>query len=151
MKKMKKIIFIALSILFVFVSFLTAEEMMHQHKGHSQGMEIKDMSHMGCLLCDLNADFSVKETKDGVVLTIKAKKDGDDAKKIQESVKKWLEMRKNMAMAGDDEIVVCPVMGTKMKKKDAYDKMEYKGKKYYLCCKKCVDEFKKNPEKYIKE
>lgn len=150
---MKKIIFIILSVLFIFGSFIIAEEMTQEHKGHSEGMgmgNMGDMQHMGCLLCDLNADFSVKETKDGVVLTIKAKKDGDDAKTIQENVKKWLEMRKDMTSA-DNETVVCPVMGKKMKKSQAYAKMEYKGKTYYLCCKYCVNEFKKNPEKYVKE
>lgn len=147
---MKKIIFIALGFLFVLSSFVIAEEAMHQHKGHSEEMKMEDMGHAGCLLCDLDADFSVKETKDGVVLTIKAKKDGASVKEIQENVKKWLEMKKNMVTA-DDEIVVCPVMGKKMKKSEAYTTMDYKGKTYYLCCKYCVDEFKKNPEKYVKE
>jgi len=27
--------------------------------------------------------------------------------------------------------------------------MEYKGKVYHFCCKKCVKKFKENPEKYI--
>lgn len=146
---MKKMIFIALGVLFIFGSLIFAcdDIGMHEHKGHSEEME----GHTGCLLCDLKADFSVKETKDGVIVTIKAKKDGADEKTIQENVKKWLEMRKNVASA-DDEIVVCPVMvGTKMKKSKAYAKLDYKGKTYYLCCKHCVDEFKKNPEKYVKE
>jgi YHS domain-containing protein len=146
---MKKIIFVALSFLFVLTSFVIAEDMMHQH-GYSKKMKMEDAGHHGCFLCDLNADFSIKETKDGVVLTIKVKKDGDDVKTIQENVKKWLEMRKEMVKA-DDEEVICPVMGTKMKKAKAYAKMDYKGKTYYLCCRHCVEEFKKNPEKYIKE
>lgn len=29
--------------------------------------------------------------------------------------------------------------------------MEYKGKVYHFCCKKCVKKFKENPEKYIKK
>ena len=28
---------------------------------------------------------------------------------------------------------------------------EYKGKKYYLCCRLCQSEFEKDPEKYIKK
>ena len=30
-------------------------------------------------------------------------------------------------------------------------KVTYKGKEYYVCCSGCRDEFKENPEKYIKE
>lgn len=48
------------------------------------------------------------------------------------------------------EMVQCPVMGTKMKKSDAYASMKYNGKVYYFCCGACPDAFKKNPEKFIK-
>ncbi len=149
---MKKTFIIALSMVLIFSSLILAYECeKHKHKGHSQEMKMEDMEHSGCLLCDLNADFSVKETKDGVLLTIKAKKDGADAKTIQENIKKWLEM-KNSKASLDDEEVFCPVMKErKIKKSKAYAKMDYKGKTYYLCCKYCADEFKKNPEKYVKE
>ena len=30
-------------------------------------------------------------------------------------------------------------------------KVTYKGKDYYVCCSGCRDEFKSDPEKYIKE
>lgn len=44
--------------------------------------------------------------------------------------------------------LICPVMGEKIdeKTKETY---EYKGKIYNLCCSTCVEEFKKNPEKYV--
>ena len=32
-----------------------------------------------------------------------------------------------------------------------HGKVTYKGKDYYVCCSGCRDEFKANPEKYIKE
>lgn len=43
---------------------------------------------------------------------------------------------------------ICPVTGEKIEDntKIAY---EYKGKIYNLCCSACIEEFKKNPEKYI--
>ena len=28
---------------------------------------------------------------------------------------------------------------------------DYKGKRIYFCCQSCIDEFKKNPEKYISQ
>jgi len=45
---------------------------------------------------------------------------------------------------------ICPVTGDKIdeKTKATY---EYKGKIYNFCCSGCIDEFKKNPEKYIKK
>lgn len=45
---------------------------------------------------------------------------------------------------------VCPVSGEKIndKMKAAY---EYKGKIYNFCCGACIDEFKKDPKKYIKK
>ncbi|HLD82427.1 MAG TPA: YHS domain-containing protein [Candidatus Omnitrophota bacterium] len=45
---------------------------------------------------------------------------------------------------------ICPVSGEKIdeKSKETY---EYKGKIYNFCCPACIDEFKKDPEKYIKK
>ncbi|MBN2754351.1 MAG: hypothetical protein JXR81_05720 [Candidatus Goldbacteria bacterium] len=60
-----------------------------------QGKDAKDCMNnkdgKGC--CGLNADFSVKNTKEGAVIELKAKKDGADAAKIQEFAKGWLENR----------------------------------------------------------
>ncbi|MDD5458592.1 MAG: YHS domain-containing protein [Phycisphaerae bacterium] len=56
-------------------------------------------------------------------------------------------------MAGDTAKVVegveqtmCPVMGGKINKNIF---IEHNGKKVYFCCQGCVEEFKKNPEKYM--
>lgn len=45
---------------------------------------------------------------------------------------------------------ICPVSGEKIdeKTKATY---EYKGKIYNFCCEMCIDEFKKDPEKYLKK
>lgn len=47
---------------------------------------------------------------------------------------------------------VCPVSGEKVGK-SGMDPVtyEYKGKIYNFCCAMCIDEFKKDPEKYIKK
>ena len=42
----------------------------------------------------------------------------------------------------------CPVMGGKINKSLYTD---YQGKRIYFCCKGCPEEFKKDPEKYIKK
>ena len=45
---------------------------------------------------------------------------------------------------------ICPVLGEKIdeKTKATY---EYKGKIYNFCCAMCIDEFKNDPDKYIKK
>lgn len=42
----------------------------------------------------------------------------------------------------------CPVMGGDIDKSKYTD---YKGTRVYFCCPGCIDEFKKNPEKYMKK
>jgi len=42
----------------------------------------------------------------------------------------------------------CPVLGGNVDKNIYAD---YKGHRYYFCCKGCDEEFKKNPEKYIEK
>jgi YHS domain-containing protein len=43
---------------------------------------------------------------------------------------------------------LCPVMGGKIDKKVYAD---YQGKRVYFCCSSCREDFKKDPEKYIKK
>ncbi len=45
---------------------------------------------------------------------------------------------------------ICPVSGENIKEKTKAT-YEYQGKIYNFCCPMCIDEFKKNPEKYIKK
>ena len=42
----------------------------------------------------------------------------------------------------------CPVLGNKIDGKVFAD---YQGKRIYFCCAACIDEFKKDPEKYLKK
>jgi YHS domain-containing protein len=42
----------------------------------------------------------------------------------------------------------CPVMGGKVDRSVFTD---YQGKRIYFCCSGCIDDFKKNPEKYMKQ
>jgi membrane fusion protein, copper/silver efflux system len=49
--------------------------------------------------------------------------------------------------AGTIEQTTCPVMDGNKINKDIFT--EYKGKKVYFCCPACVEEFKKDPEKYV--
>lgn len=41
----------------------------------------------------------------------------------------------------------CPVLDGEIDKKIYTD---YKGERIYFCCSQCIDDFKKNPEKYLK-
>ena len=44
---------------------------------------------------------------------------------------------------------ICPVSGEEIKE-ESKATYEYEGKIYNFCCPMCIDEFKKDPEKYIK-
>ncbi len=44
---------------------------------------------------------------------------------------------------------VCPVTGEKLGSMGPPVKVEVKGRTVFLCCAGCVDEIKKNPEKYF--
>lgn len=46
---------------------------------------------------------------------------------------------------------ICPVSGEKIGEGMEPATYEYEGKIYNFCCAMCVDEFKKDPEKYIKK
>ncbi len=46
----------------------------------------------------------------------------------------------------ETEQTICPVMGNNINKEIF---VEYEGKKVYFCCPGCIDEFNKNPEKYL--
>lgn len=49
------------------------------------------------------------------------------------------------------KLVKCPVTGSTINPAKAYAKTVYKGKTYYFCCAGCPEEFKKNPQKYLKK
>jgi len=58
-----------------------------------------------------------------------------------------MNMPPNHQMAGTAEgQLICPVLGEKASKSISYP---YKGKTYYFCCAGCINDFKKNPEKYL--
>jgi cytochrome c oxidase subunit II len=46
----------------------------------------------------------------------------------------------------EKDLGICPVMGGAATKEYFH---EYQGKTYYFCCPSCIEEFKKDPEKYI--
>lgn len=50
--------------------------------------------------------------------------------------------------AKDPNQVKCPVLGSPINKKVYTD---YQGKRIYFCCPPCIQDFKKNPEKYMKQ
>lgn len=53
-----------------------------------------------------------------------------------------------IAQLAAEDTVVCPVSGKVIKKSEAKDTYEYKGKSYYFCCPNCKQKFIVDPEKY---
>jgi YHS domain-containing protein len=109
----------------------------------------KDGKHL-CPMRVEKAQAKVKNTKEGVIITISSK-DKEAVKQIQEKAKKC---KKNCAVKAEAEEnstkAVCPVMNVEIDKDKARKVVEYKGKKYYLCCSSCVRKFEKDPDKYAK-
>ncbi len=58
-------------------------------------------------------------------------------------------MMNEMHHAAADGQAVCPVSGEPVSK-DSNITYTYKGKVYRFCCPACIEAFKKDPEKYIK-
>lgn len=54
------------------------------------------------------------------------------------------------ACAHEEDAVVDPVCGMKVKKSEAKVTYEYNGKTYYFCMEECKEKFVKNPEMYTK-
>ncbi len=53
-----------------------------------------------------------------------------------------------VAFAKEPNQTKCPVLGNPVSKKVYTD---YNGKRIYFCCPPCINNFKKNPEKYMKQ
>jgi len=46
--------------------------------------------------------------------------------------------------------VTCPVSNSKFEVAQDTPVIDYKGKSYYFCCSSCIEDFKKDPDKYAK-
>jgi len=57
---------------------------------------------------------------------------------------------KKGSKAADIGNKICPVTGETIQE-DTKATYEYKGKIYNFCCASCIDDFKKDPTKYIKK
>jgi YHS domain-containing protein len=51
---------------------------------------------------------------------------------------------------GDKKMAVDPICKMDVDEGDSQWTSSFKGKKYYFCAKRCLEEFEKNPEKYAK-
>jgi YHS domain-containing protein len=137
-------------------------------KGMTMGA-CKMMDKATCPFCVKGAVIKVINTKDGIQVLVTSADKGT-VKEIQEKGAKFAatcgnnkstektgsaataaaEVKETTMDGNPEEIVQCPVMGTKIKKKNAVAVLEYKGMKYYICCKMCIGQFKSAPEKYAK-
>ena len=66
---------------------------------------------------------------------------------VQSANSTELQSKKMVSTSQAKEQVNCPVLGGKIDKKVFID---YKGRRIYFCCAGCIEEFKKDPEKYLK-
>jgi YHS domain-containing protein len=64
------------------------------------------------------------------------------------SCEKGKKAEHHMNKMAEGNQVECPVMGGKIDKKVFKD---YNGKRIYFCCEGCIEKFKADPEKYLKQ
>ena len=91
---------------------------------------------------DMNAD-NMKAMADDV--KDQAEETSRDMEDMAKDVKQDAETASKEALASIEQ-KTCPVMGNPI---DPDVFVEYKGKKVYFCCKACIAEFEKDPDKYI--
>lgn len=165
---------VSLTLVFAFAVYADGAHDMHGMKMKGSDMKKTDdkgmcakMDMSNCPFCVKGAEVKVVNTVDGIQITV-VSKDKAAAKEIQKkgaifaetcaktggkdeaaAVKSAVVTETTMDGSPDD-IVICPVTGDKLKKKDAFAVYEYKGKKYYMCCGMCPKPFTTNPEKYVK-
>lgn len=60
----------------------------------------------------------------------------------------WAAPPPPLDLAASKTQTACPVQGGKINK-DLY--VDYQGQRVYFCCPACIDIFKKDPEKYLRE
>jgi YHS domain-containing protein len=54
----------------------------------------------------------------------------------------------SLGLASESKQTKCPIRGSTINK-NVY--VDYQGKRIYFCCPPCIKEFKKDPEKYMKD
>ncbi len=150
---MKKIFMSVFTVVFVFSAISVFGYNCADKKDGNKNMHSDKKCHVKCerLFHMDGAVYKLQKTKAGVKILIFSE-DKKVSGNIKEKAEKWFELRKKRRAAkknAENEIVKCPVMGTEMKKAEAYSSVEYKGKTYYFCCAGCPETFKKAPEKYI--
>lgn len=84
---MKKILVIGLVLILVFSAFVFAQKGICGNKKDVKCCKL-------CVLCDIDANITVTNTDEGVLVTIKGKSK-EDVKKIQENIKECCCFNKN--------------------------------------------------------
>ncbi|HAM52115.1 MAG TPA: hypothetical protein DCP92_16030 [Nitrospiraceae bacterium] len=75
----------------------------------------------------------------------------DDFKKNPDKYAEAGELQVRQATQSEiGKTATCPVMHSTFKVAKGTKAIDYKGKSYYFCCSGCIDDFKKNPDKYAK-
>ena len=128
----------------------------HDHGGHSMDMLEQDIAvgpngeQILCPVMDnpINKDIFV-EYQGKKVYFCCAGCDDVFLKDPEKYLHKLPQFQKDDGTAeSGTEQTVCPVMGGKINK-DIF--VEYEGRKVYFCCPGCIEEFQKNPEKYLEK
>lgn len=67
---------------------------------------------------------------------------------VKKDPAKYISKLENNGVALEKTQTTCPILGGKIDKKVYAD---YNGKRVYFCCTDCIEQFKKEPDKYLKK
>ena len=124
-------------LIFVMVIIFSLSGNLYAHEGmnHDEGMEAMD-HEKGAMM-----------EHDGSMMNKSVNTENEMRVATEEEVKTLSNVGNKICPVSGDKI---PTPGEKGDMGDEPVKYEYNGKIYNLCCKMCVKDFKKNPEKYSK-
>lgn len=144
---MKKAIMITgLAVILFSSGYVWSQDDEGKHKEHSDaGQLAAKKAQSTCPVMGGNVNKALFVEYDGKRLYVCCKECLETVKK---DPAKYISKLENNGLALEKTQTTCPILGGKIDKKVHAD---YNGKRVYFCCAGCIEQFKKEPDKYLKK
>ncbi|PCJ59983.1 MAG: hypothetical protein COA79_09255 [Planctomycetota bacterium] len=131
------------------ISFISASDKKHTHKGHDhKAKELKVQVKGTQKTCPISS----KKVDDKFFIVLQGQKVKFCSKNCGQMMikdpKTGFEKLGKLKETTDNVQIKCPVSGEELEDHDT--KVALKGRNIYFCCNGCTKDFKKEPEKYLK-
>ena len=144
---MKKSVIIAgLAVILFSSGYVWSQDDEGKHKEHSDaGQLAAKKAQTTCPVMGSAVNTNLYVDYDGKRIYVCCKECLETVKK---DPAKYISKLENNGVALEKTQTTCPVLGGKIDKKVYTD---YNGKRVYFCCAGCIEQFKKEPDKYLKK